>query len=241
MEEETRSWWLDESPRRSRVGDTGALYVSPTTGAQPPYHRLSDSRELIHRIARSNVGSIRLKATEVEWRDFEREFMLGERGFACRTELLMITLHMPQYTPYVEDNKLPFLYFTFLENSFRRETISTLPAREPRGKNDVDEAPANFVKYECNRHYDALHASLWASAFVTDLLDERSEQEFHTRSTNACRRFIAFIYMFPACIVCARVVGNRTPAVNRGNARNHLERCHSLTIESNVMKPPGRI
>ncbi|KYM80642.1 hypothetical protein ALC53_08811 [Atta colombica] len=177
MEEETRSWWLDGSSRRSRVGDTEALYVSPTTGAQPPYHRLSDSRELVHRIARSN--------------------------------------------------------------SFHRETISTLPAREPRGKNDVDEAPANFVKYECNRHHDALHASLWASAFVTDLLDERSEQEFHTRSTNACRRFIAFIYMFPACIMCARVVGKRTPAVNRGNAWNHLERYHSLTIECD--ETPGRI
>ncbi|KYQ59408.1 hypothetical protein ALC60_01580 [Trachymyrmex zeteki] len=97
MEEETRSWWLDGSPRRSRVGDTGALYVSPTTGAQPPYHRLSDSRELIHRIARSNVSPIRLKATEVEWRDFEREFMLGERGI----KLLMITLHMLQYSIHV--------------------------------------------------------------------------------------------------------------------------------------------
>ncbi|KYM98860.1 hypothetical protein ALC62_10416 [Cyphomyrmex costatus] len=75
MEEETHGWWLDGSPRRSRVGNTGALYVSPTTGTQPPYHRLSDSRELIHRIARSNDGPIRLKATEVEWRDFEREFV----------------------------------------------------------------------------------------------------------------------------------------------------------------------
>lgn len=163
-------------------------------------------------------------------------------------------------SPCKKSSKLPFLYFAFPSCKSRiiqmyryRSTVSgthpaerpipTLPARGALRKKWRRRSTGELRKIRMQPAPRCTsYIAVGVSAFVTDLLDERSGREFRTQPTYACRRFIVFIYMFPGCIVCARViVGKRTPAVNRGNARNHLERYHSLTIESNVIKLSGRV
>jgi len=78
-----------------------------------------------------------------------------------------------------------------IRNSFRRETISTLPARELSGKNDVDEAPVNLVKYECSRRGDAPRCTC-----IRDGYTRRTFRAgFHIRPANAYRQFIARSYI----------------------------------------------
>lgn len=92
-------------------------------------------------------------------------------------------------------------------------------------------------------------ASPWALAFVTDLLAEQSKQSFthgrRERVSAIYRIVIVCVYVYVMCVcvcVCIRVNvcvcvcrycrrKAHTSAINRGSARNHLERYHSLAIE----------